>query len=164
MIAMKISDEMPRIVVASPAYLARCGTPQTPRELTRHHCIQVRLPSGQLIPWRFRLKRKLVDVHVEGRLIVNQIGFAINAALDGVGLLQALLPYVAPELAAGRLVTIMDEWGPPPLGAFSLFYPSRRQPRAALTALVDFLREERRAAAAKREAVRMVAPAKPFSV
>ena len=164
MIATKISDEMPRVIAASPEYLARCGTPATPRELTRHHCIQVRLPSGQLIPWHFRVKRRVVEIHVEGRLIVNQIGFAINAALDGVGLLQSLLPYVAPELAAGRLVSVLGEWAPPPLGAFSLYYPSRRQPRAALTALVDFLREERRAAAARREAVPLLEPAKPFSV
>jgi DNA-binding transcriptional LysR family regulator len=163
MVALRISEQMPRVVVASPAYLARRGAPKTPQELARHECIQVRLPSGQTIPWHFRVKRRVIDVHVEGRLIVNQIGFALNAAVDGVGLLQALVPYVAPELASGRLVSVLDEWAPPPIGAFFLYYPSRRQPRAALTAFVDYLRGERDSTA-KVGTRRPLPPAKPFSV
>jgi DNA-binding transcriptional LysR family regulator len=164
MVALRISDEMPRVVVASPAYLARRDAPKTPQDLARHDCILVRLPGGQTIPWRFRVKRRVVDVRVGGRMIVNQIGFALNAAIDGVGLLQPLLPYAAPDLSAGRLVTVLDDWAPPPLGAFFLYYPSRRQTRAALSALVGFLRDERRAASSWTAPARPIGVAKPFSV
>ena len=53
MIAVRISDEMPFAVAASPAYVERHGTPKTPQELTKHACIRFRLPSGALVPWRF---------------------------------------------------------------------------------------------------------------
>jgi DNA-binding transcriptional LysR family regulator len=163
-VALRISDAMPRVVVASPAYLSRRGAPRTPHDLASHDCIVMRLPSGQTIPWRFRIKRRVVDVPVSGRMMVNQIGFALNAAIDGVGLLQPLLPYAAPDISAGRLVTVLDDWTPPPLGAFFLYYPSRRQTRAALTALVGFLRDERRAASSWTAAARPIVIAKPFSV
>ncbi len=78
------------------------------------------------------------------RLAVNDGRFAVRAAIEGVGLLQAPLDYVRADLAAGRLVTVLDDWAPPPLDGMFLYYPSRRQIRPALKALADFFREGRR--------------------
>jgi len=150
MIAVRVSDEMPFVVAAAPAYLARRGTPKTPQELAAHDCVRFRQPSGAPFPWRFRFKRRSLEVHVNGRLAVNDRSIALAAARDGVGLLQAPLAYVAAEIEAGRLVTVLDDWAPPPVGGFFLYYPSRRQIRPALKALVDFLREARRGVAARR--------------
>jgi len=55
-------------------------------------------------------------------------------------------------LAAGPLVTVLDQWAPPPNEGFFLYYPSRRQTRAALKALVDFLRDARRGGSDRRPA------------
>lgn len=148
MIAVRISGEMRIVVAAAPSYLALRGEPKTPRELTAHDCIRFRMSAGDFLPWRFRIKRRTLEVHVEGRVIVNDDRLAVRSAVEGVGLLQFPLHFVASQLAAGRLVTVLDDWAPPPLSGFFLYYPSRRQNRAALKALVDFLRHTRREAAA----------------
>jgi DNA-binding transcriptional LysR family regulator len=144
MIALRLTDPWRRIVVAAPTYLARHGEPKTPHDLVAHSCIRFRLPSGAFLPWRFRVKRRTLEVHVEGRLILNDSAMTLKAAIQGVGLLQVGLTYVTEELAAGRLVTVLDEWAPPPLDGFYLYHPTRRQTRPALKALVDFLRDARR--------------------
>lgn len=153
MIAVRVSDELTSVVVAAPAYLKRRGEPKSPQELGAHDCIRVRLPSGAFFPWRLRINRRVVEVHVEGPLISNGTSaIPITAAIEGAGLIQLPLPYVAGELAAGRLVTVLDQWAPPPSEGFFLYYPSRRQTRAALKVLVDFLRDARRHASDKRSA------------
>lgn len=141
MIAVRISGEMPRVVVASPAYLAKRGVPRTPEELAAHSCIRFRLHSGVLLPWYFCRRRRVFDIHVEGRLIVNGTGIALEAAAGGLGLIQIHPAYVAEELEAGRLVKVLEDWAPPPIGGFFLYYPSRRHVRPALKALADFLRK-----------------------
>jgi DNA-binding transcriptional LysR family regulator len=139
MIAVRISDALPVVVVAAPAYLAAHSPPETPQELAAHNCICFRLPSGAVFPWRFRMKRRVVEVHVDGRVTVNERAIAVKAAIEGVGLIQLPLPYVTSDLAAGNLVPVLGEWAPPPPDPFYLYYPSRRQNRPALKALVDFL-------------------------
>jgi DNA-binding transcriptional LysR family regulator len=153
MIAVRVSDEIRSVVAAAPAYLARRGEPRTPQDLAAHDCIRLRLPSGAFFPWRFRVKRRLVELRVEGPLIVNGSTIPFQAAIDGLGLVQVPIAYIAPELAAGRLVTVLDQWAPPPIEGFFLYYPSRRQTRAALKALVDFLRDARRSASQERPPV-----------
>lgn len=141
MIAVRVTDEVPVVAVASPSYVARHGKPRTPHDLTRHDCIRIRLGSGSLIPWRLRLNRRVVEVPVEGRFIANDDRLALQGVVEGVGLLQMAKSSVERELAAKRLVTVLDEFQPPPLAGFFLYYPSRRQIRPALRVLVDFLRK-----------------------
>jgi DNA-binding transcriptional LysR family regulator len=58
-----------------------------------------------------------------------------------MGVIQIPLPYIAQELAAGRLVTVLADWARPPLDGFFLYYSSRRHMRPPLKALVDYLRK-----------------------
>jgi DNA-binding transcriptional LysR family regulator len=141
MIAIRISNEVPVVTVAAPSYIARRGEPQTPRDLIEHDCIQIRFDSGALISWRLRLNRRVVEVPVEGRLIINDDRMALQAVVEGAGLLQMPVSSVERDLAAKRLVTVLDDFQPPPLAGFFLYYPSRRQIRPALKVLVDFLRK-----------------------
>jgi DNA-binding transcriptional LysR family regulator len=141
MVAVRISDEMPIVVAASPAYLHQRGAPATPQELTQHNCIRFRFPSGGLAPWRFRKGRRTFEVQVDGQLTASELPIAVTAAIDGAGLIQIPLAYVAPELAARRLVTVLADWARPPVDSLFLYYPSRRQMRLPLKALVDYLRE-----------------------
>ncbi len=70
---------------------------------------------------------------------IDDVQLSIRAAIDGVGLAFADEDRVAPHLASGALVRVMEDWCPPFPGFF-LYYPSQRQLRPALSALIDTLR------------------------
>jgi len=143
MIAVRVTDELPVVVAGSPAYFAQRGKPKSPKDLVAHDCIRIRFASGSYLPWRFRVKRRDLEVHVKGRLVVNSVTVARRAAVGGVGLIQGPPIFIATDLAGGRLVTVLDQWAPTPATGFFVYYPSRRQMRPALKALLDFLRDER---------------------
>ena len=144
MIAVRIGEEMRGVLVAAPDYLARHPRPTTPRDLETHSCIRFRFPSGMIAPWHFEKKGKQVEVAVEGRLTVNDEELAIRAAVDGVGVLYTAVGYAAPEIKAGRLVPLLEDWRPRSAAIF-LYYPSRRQIPLPLQAFIEFLRENLRA-------------------
>lgn len=78
-------------------------------------------------------------VGVAGSLIVDDVKLSIRVALDGVELAFVDDDRVAEHLASGALVGVLEDWCPPFPGFF-LYYPSRRQLPAALSALIDTLR------------------------
>jgi DNA-binding transcriptional LysR family regulator len=143
MIAMRIGEEIGAVAVAAPAYLARHPRPTTPRDLEAHNCIRIRFPCGVIAPWQFEKEGKQVEVVVEGRLTVNDPELANRAALDGVGVLYTALGFVAPEIKAGRLVPLLEDWQTRSAAIF-LYYPSRRQVPAPLQAFIEFLRKNLR--------------------
>jgi DNA-binding transcriptional LysR family regulator len=144
MIALRIGEEIRSVVVAAPEYLARHKRPMTPRDLAAHNCIRFRFPSGVIMPWQFAKNGRQVEVAVEGRLTVNDPELAVRAALDGVGVLYTALGYAAPEIKAGRLVPLLEDWRAPAAAIF-LYYPGRRQVPVPLQAFIEFLREKRHA-------------------
>jgi DNA-binding transcriptional LysR family regulator len=77
-------------------------------------------------------------LRVAGPLIVDDVELMIQAAIDGVGLAFMLEAHAAPHLASGALVRVLDDWCPPFAGYF-LYYPSRRQQPAPLSALIETL-------------------------
>ena len=140
MIAAPIGPPLRFVLVGSPAYFARHGRPKHPHELTSLPCINIRLPTrGGLYAWEFEKGGREVKVRVDGQLIFNTLGPIHAAALDGLGL--AFLPErrVAADVVAGRLEQVLDDWCPPYAG-YHLYYPSRRQPTAAFTVLLEALR------------------------
>jgi DNA-binding transcriptional LysR family regulator len=148
MIALRISDEVPFVTAASPAYIKQHGIPATPQNLTKHSCICFRLPSGAPVPWRFGKQRRMFEVQVEGPLTATEPGIAVRAANDGAGLVQIPFSYIASEIASGHLVAVLVDWVQPRLDGFFLYYSSRRQMRPPLKAFVAFLREAHRRSAA----------------
>jgi len=144
MIAVRIGEEIRSVVVAAPEYLARHKRPTTPCDLGAHNCIRFRFPSGVIVPWQFEKKGRQVEAAVEGRLTVNDPELAVRAALDGVGVLYTALGYAAPEINAGRLVPLLEDWRTPAAAIF-LYYPGRRQVPVPLQAFIEFLREKLRA-------------------
>jgi LysR family transcriptional regulator, regulator of peptidoglycan recycling len=145
MIALRIGEPMQLAVAGSPAYLAERGTPKTPEDLERHNCIRIRFSSGVFMPWRFGSKRRSLEVQVDGSLVVNDGALGVRAVADGLGLMQFARLNFEPMLADGRMVTVLDDWAPPPFEGFYLYYPSRRQIRPALKVFIDFLRSSQRA-------------------
>jgi DNA-binding transcriptional LysR family regulator len=81
-------------------------------------------------------------VRVDGQLVFNGVFQILNAALDGFGIAYLEQDLVRPYLANGRLKRVLEEWCPYWSG-YHLYYPSRRQPSAAFTVLVDALRYRR---------------------
>jgi len=140
MIAVKIFEPLALSLVASPVYLAKHGTPQTPQDLKEHNCIRFRLPSG-IWPWHFEKKGKKVDVAASGNAIVNDPYLATRLAVDGVGILFFAEPYVCAALRAKKLVSLLPDWMPANDDLY-LYYPSRRQNPAALEAFIAFLKAE----------------------
>lgn len=139
MIATRVSRDQRGAIVASPAYLASHPPPQTPRDLPQHRCINIRMGRAGVYRWEFDLGPQSLAVGVDGPLIIDDMDMTIRAAMDGVGLAFSLEEYVAPQLASGALVRVLEDWCPPFAGFF-LYYPSRRQQPAALAALIDTLR------------------------
>jgi DNA-binding transcriptional LysR family regulator len=140
MIALRIGGDIRSVVAASPEYLARHKQPTTPQELTGHNCILFRFPSGAIVPWQFEKNGRQVEVAVEGCLTVNDPELAVKAAMDGVGVLYMALGYAAPEINAGRLVPLLEDWRKPAAAIF-LYYPGRRQVPVPLQVFIQFLRE-----------------------
>jgi DNA-binding transcriptional LysR family regulator len=141
MIAVRVSEPVRGMVAASPAYLAAHPAPKTPHELVSHNCLRFRLSGGGILPWRFARAGESFEVPVTGGFITNDVELVIGAALDGIGVLYTTRDYLAPYIADGRLVSLLEEWTP--VGErLCLYYPSRRQLPAALRALIDFLRSD----------------------
>jgi len=148
MIAVRVTDDMHYRVVASPTYLERHGRPRTPADLQSHNCIRYRLPAGGFIPWLFVADGKTVEFAVKGSVVViNDPDLVISAALSGIGVAYLYEEYVAPLIAEGHLVSLIDKSALPITDGFFLFYPSRKQNPAALGVLIEFLRSELRTGA-----------------
>jgi DNA-binding transcriptional LysR family regulator len=130
-------------VVGSRSFFERLKRPQTPRDLTAHECINLRLPThGGLYTWEFEKHKREVNVHVDGQLVFNNIALRLNAALGGLGLAYLPEDLVQADISAGRLVRVLADWCPPFAG-YHLYYPSRRQSSPAFALLVEALRYRR---------------------
>lgn len=140
MIAVRIGPDLRMIVVGAPAYFAQRPVPLTPQDLSAHACINLRMRSaGGLYAWELEKDGREVRVRVEGQLAFNSIDMIRRAALSGFGLAFLMEDHVREDIAAGRLVQVLDDWCQPFAG-YHLYYPSRRQPAAAFSLLVDALR------------------------
>jgi DNA-binding transcriptional LysR family regulator len=140
MIALPIGPPLRMAVVGSPEYFERREMPKTPRDLTRHACINQRMPtSGGLYVWDFERRGRKVNVRVDGPLIFNTTLPQVEAALAGLGL--ALLPEdeLMSHIEARRLVRVLEDWCPRFTG-YHLYYPSRRQPSPAFSLVLEALR------------------------
>ncbi|OLO04911.1 LysR family transcriptional regulator [Salinicola socius] len=139
MIAVKIGPDFSMRAVASPAYLSRKGCPETPQELTRHDCINLRFPThGGLYAWEFEKDGREIKVKVSGQLTFNSINPIIQAAIDGHGIGYVPEDTVTKAIANGELVSILEEWSPPFPGYY-LYYPHRRLSSPAFSILVNAL-------------------------
>jgi DNA-binding transcriptional LysR family regulator len=140
MIAVPIGPDMRMAVVGSPAYFAKRPSPRTPQDLTQHNCINLRLPAHRgVYAWEFERNGRDLRVRVEGQLMFNTAALMMNAALQGFGLAYLTEQQIQPYLESGELVRVLASWCPPFPG-YHLYYPSRRQPSAAFTVLVEALR------------------------
>lgn len=124
MVAVRIGPDLWMAAVASPSYFAKKTAPRTPRDLTEHNCINMRVPTyGGLYAWEFEKDRRELKMRVEGQLTCNDIHHAADAALAGFGIAYVFEDVVQPYLKRGRLNRVLDDWCPPFPG-YHLYYPS----------------------------------------
>jgi DNA-binding transcriptional LysR family regulator len=128
--------EMRRVVVASPAYLARRGEPKAVAALARHEIVFQASADG-LNEWEFALPNgAIARVRPNGRCVVNQAEAAIDAACEGRGLIRARLYQVVDEIACGKLVRVLRPFEPPPTPV-NLVFAGRRYLAQRIRAFVD---------------------------
>jgi DNA-binding transcriptional LysR family regulator len=133
-VARKIASGR-RSVIATPAYLARAGTPKTPADLAHHHAV-VYSQLGDT--WTFRQGDTEVSVAVRGRLRVSAAEGARAAVLADMGLAVVSDWMFAPELASGAVQRVLPEWSLRPIDLWAVF-PTGRLASAKARAFADFV-------------------------
>lgn len=125
-----------RVLVASPDYLGRRGIPTSPTELKLHSMIAFTglMPNRE---WRFSPDRRPNSVVLNPTFEINDAVAAIDAAENGHGITIALSYMVHEKIREGKLVTILDEFTPPPRPAH-LVYPQARLVAPKIRAFVDY--------------------------
>ncbi|MEQ8858475.1 MAG: LysR family transcriptional regulator [Pseudomonadales bacterium] len=139
--------EVRRVTVASPRLLKQSELPDHPDELSRLPCVRQQNLPGLETTWLFSDGRKDISIPVDGRFGVNQIAAATAACVSGMGFGQFLSYQVRDLIAAGELLTILEEYQPEPWPV-SLVYHGGRMVPSRLRALIDWLKDgliERRA-------------------
>ena len=126
--------------VAAPAYLAAHGTPTHPADLAAHRLFGYANTPG---PWHFRRNGEEVSVRPTGPLVANSGEALVPALLAGLGIVRLPGFIVGPYLASGRLVEILADWEPEPVGLHLLTPPSPLRP-ARVEALIAFFTERLR--------------------
>jgi DNA-binding transcriptional LysR family regulator len=139
MIAVRVSADQRAAIVGSPTYFSAHPKPKSPRDLTKHRCLNFRHGANEIYRWEFDKGKQSLTVAVDGPLVVDDVQLLVRAAIDGVGVTFLMEEHAAPYLANGQLVRVLEDWCEPFAGYF-LYYPSRRQQPAALSALIDTLR------------------------
>ena len=128
--------QAPRLVVASPAYLARKGAPRTPADLLEHHGIVFAQSSGGQ-DWIFRRGTSERKVHLPSRLIFSATEGVRAAVLAGLGLTVSNRWMFSPELESGQVVPILKEWRLPPEDLW-VIYPSKQLTSTKARAFVNW--------------------------
>jgi len=128
-----------RVVVASPSYLAARGVPQAPEDLAQHDCLTFGTYGNQPRGWLFTIDGKVAPVRVAGPMECNDGAVLHDWALAGRGLAWRSMWEVREDLAAGRLVTVLDAFAAPDNAIYALF-PQRRHLPLRVRMFIDHLK------------------------
>jgi DNA-binding transcriptional LysR family regulator len=141
MIGVPFGGDLRMAAVAASAYLAAHEAPLHPRDLADHRCLVTLSPStGAPYRWEFQKDAEALRVAVTGPLLTEDPVLRRDAARAGLGIGFFFEAEVATDVAAGRLVRVLEDWTPPYPGC-QLYFPSRRLPPPPLRAFIDYLRD-----------------------
>ncbi|MGJ9418726.1 LysR family transcriptional regulator [Massilia sp. CMS3.1] len=146
MIAVPIGPQIQQLALcAAPSYIARCGHPLHPGELSDHECVRLRFSSGVLTAWTFERGTEVVTVNAPGRVTigVHAAAAAINLTRAGCGLIYTFKNWLEPYMQSGELVPVLPDWWQT-FGGPRLYFSSRSMP-ATLRAFVDLVAQTREA-------------------
>ncbi|ANI80115.1 LysR family transcriptional regulator [Sphingobium sp. EP60837] len=133
-----------RVLVGSPHYFERHGEPKSPGDLVHHNCLVYRALQYQNI-WKFENSVEKVEIPVKGNLRSATGLVLMQSALAGLGLILVQEFHAGPELQAGRLKSVLDQYRISPTTedtSLYLVYPSARGLSVATRAFIEFLVEQ----------------------
>jgi DNA-binding transcriptional LysR family regulator len=138
LVALRVGDSAQRIV-ASPAYLARHGTPTRPADLSSHACLRfTKAGTAVRTTWPFAHGKRTIEVPVSGRLISDDFVVLRTAAERGLGIARLPDGVVHTSIRKGLLTCVLDTHAPPPTPVHILHVGDRHLPPRT-RAFVDFL-------------------------
>lgn len=138
LVGLRLADNQ-RVIVAAPSYLQRHGRPHTPDDLLEHNCLSFGLQGNQAKGWLLRQNGQVRAIRVKGNLACSDGSALHQWTLAGIGLAWRSLWEVQEDIAAGRLITVLDEFAAPANGIFALM-PERKHIPQRLRLFVDFLK------------------------
>jgi DNA-binding transcriptional LysR family regulator len=142
LVSVRLADNR-RLVVASPRYLARRGTPQHPNDLGQHDCLVLSSDASQTRGWAFSVadddRQRTLYVRPRGPLTCTDGQVLYAWCLAGHGLAWRSTWEVQDDLQAGRLTQVLDAYAAPPNGVYAVF-PSARHLPLRVRAWLDFVK------------------------
>ena len=132
--------ETGRTVVASPAYLARFGTPERPADLAGHNCLDFNFRRSER-GWPFREDGRDFILPVTGSMTANNGETLVQLALAGVGITRVGNFHITEDLAAGRLVPLLQAFNPQDREAIHAVFVGGAAMPARVRVVVDFIAE-----------------------
>lgn len=148
MIALKLFGPLRFVVVGSPKYFSKAGRPKHPKDLLAHECIRVGQGNRVYDSWEFESKGKDFDVQVKGSLITNDSMLALDATIDGQGLLYTTEDSVADKLVSGKLEIVLESYASSSSGYY-LYYPQLSQVQPKLRAFIEHVKVSKGSLGAK---------------
>jgi DNA-binding transcriptional LysR family regulator len=142
LVSVRLADNR-RVCVATPAYLARHGTPQRPDDLARLHCLTLSSVASQTRGWAFRAERDgaphVMHFKPGGPLDCSDGQVLHEWCLAGHGVAWRSLWEVEKEISAGLLVSVLDDFAAPPNGIYAVFAQRKHLP-LRVRLWIDFLK------------------------
>jgi DNA-binding transcriptional LysR family regulator len=136
----RLIGKMHRVIVASPTYLARCGTPLRPDQLVGHRII--RGPAAATVTsWQFERDKESMTIDVQPNISTNDTEGALAAAVGGLGITSTTSWACRREFEAGTLTPLLQEWKMADLPVHA-YFPLGRATRMAARTFVDFIAAE----------------------
>jgi len=129
------------VTAASPAYLARHGTPTHPNELLQHRCINYFSgKNGKIYDWDFTRDGERIELPLPGRIALNDSNTYVHAGLAGLGVIQMTDYLLLRHVQEGRMVQILPDWSSDPLPVH-VVYPQNRHLSAKVRVFVEWVSE-----------------------
>ena len=143
LVSVRIADNR-RLCVATPEYLARRGTPRAPAELVQHDCLTLSSDASQTRGWAFRVPQpdgstEVVHLKPGGPLDCSDGQVLHDWCLGGWGIAWRSTWEVEAEIAAGRLVAVLEDFAAPPNGIYVVF-PQRKHLPLRVRLWIDYLK------------------------
>ena len=138
LVSVRLADNR-RQCVATPAYLKRAGTPKHPNDLMRHECLALSSDASQTRGWAFMVDGAVTHLRPSGRIDCSDGQVLHDWCAAGLGLAWRSTWEVEREIAAGQLVSVLDEFAAPPNGIFAVFPHAKHLP-LRVRLWIDFLK------------------------
>jgi DNA-binding transcriptional LysR family regulator len=139
MVAVRLTQPFPLVVVGSPDYLRLRKKPARIDDLRQHACLRLRRSNGSIAPWPFVDGNRTVEAIVSGPLIAHDYPTLLGAAIQGLGLAHVPGPLAKAPIADGRLQALLTPFAVTTPGVF-LYYPGKRQVLPKLRAFIEHVK------------------------